>query len=178
MFWELLATVFAGLGAAGIVLSLRFLTARRLPRWTIPMSAGAAMLAFQIYSEYTWFSHQKSLLPNDVVVAKNIEETSVWRPWTFFAPQTIRFIAVRVSEGAINKLNPDVVLAELYFFERRHMAKKVPQVFHCAEMARADFSEELKIPEPGDKAGEQWLALPADDPVLLAVCQKALTLDT
>jgi hypothetical protein len=178
MFWELLATVFAGLGAAGIALTLRFITARRLPRWVIPMSAGGAMLAFQIYSEYSWFSHQKTLLPDDVVVVKEIEETTAWRPWTFFAPQTVRFIAVRVSEGAVNKTNPDLVLAELYFFERRHLAKKVPQVFHCVEHARADLSEELIIPAPGTKLDDQWLTLPADDPVLLTVCQKALSLRT
>ena len=136
------------------------------------------MLGFQIYSEYTWFSHQKTLLPDDVVVVKEIDETTIWRPWTFLAPQTVRFIAVRVGEGAVNNINPDLILAELYFFERRHLAKKVPQVFHCAERARADLSEALKIPATGTKLDDQWLVLPEDDPVLLAVCRKALSLDT
>ncbi|MES7593453.1 hypothetical protein U6M85_12405, partial [Cutibacterium acnes] len=68
MFWELIATFSAGLGAAGIALLLRAITLKKLPNWIIPVFAGAGMLGFQIYSEYTWFSHQRSLLPAGVEV--------------------------------------------------------------------------------------------------------------
>ena len=174
MFWELIATVFAGLGAAGIALALRFMTARRLPRWAIPMAAGGAMLGFQIYSEYTWFSHQRSLLPNDVTVVKQIHETAAWRPWTFIVPQTVRFIAVRVGKGAVNSINSQIVLADVYLFERRRLAKHVPQVFHCGQHARADFNDQLQTPQPGAPLDDHWLVLPQDDPLLQVVCQRAL----
>jgi hypothetical protein len=178
MFWEFVATIFAGLGAAGLVLILRFATRGKIPRWAIPMSAGAAMIAFQIYSEYTWFSHQKSLLPSDVKVAEAFEESVAWRPWTLVAPQTVRFIAVRLGQGAINRINPELVLAEIYFFERRLSAQRMHQVFHCGMRARAELTEDLQIPEPGAEPGAQWSKLTADDPILNIVCQQAVALKT
>jgi hypothetical protein len=177
MLWELLATVFAGLGAAGVALALRSLTRKRFPAWSVPAFAGAAMLGFQIYSEYTWFSHQKSLLPEDVTVVRTVEETAAWRPWTFIYPQTVRFIAVRVGTGAINQKNPDLVLADLFLFERRMAARQVPQVFHCGANARADLTDNLAIPAPGASLDDSWVLLASDDELLRAVCGKALAGD-
>lgn len=174
MLWELLATVFAGLGAAGVALALRAFTRRRLPVWTIPVCAGSAMLGFQIYSEYTWFSHQKSLLPEDIVVVRQVKETAPWRPWTYLYPQTVRFIAVKVGEGAANRNNPELILADVFLFERRMAARQVPQVFHCGAGARATLTDDLNLPEPGAAPGDQWTPLEPTDELLLAVCGKAL----
>ena len=71
MFWELVATVFAGLGAAGIALLLRKLSAQKLPRYLVPVFAGLGMLGFQIHAEYNWYSHQKSLLPERYAVSSH-----------------------------------------------------------------------------------------------------------
>ena len=174
MFWEFIATVFAGVGAAGVLLIARSITRWKTPRWSIPVVAGSAMLAFQIYSEYNWFSHQKSLLPDDVTVVRQIEEAAPWRPWSYFYPQTVRFIAVRVGKAAVNTINPDLVLAEVYLFERRMSARRVHQVFHCGQSARADFSDNLEIPAPGASLDNTWTPLTPDDELLRAVCGKAL----
>jgi hypothetical protein len=174
MFWEFIATVFAGVGAAGVLLIVRSVTRLKTPSWSIPAVAGSAMLAFQIYSEYNWFPHQKSLLPNDVTVVRHIEEAAPWRPWSYLYPQTVRFIAVRVGKAAVNTINPDLVLAEVYLFERRMSARRIHQVFHCEQNARADFSESLEIPPPGASLDNTWIPLAADDQMLRAVCGKAL----
>jgi hypothetical protein len=174
MLWELLATVFAGLGAAGVALALRAFTRRRLPAWTIPVCAGSAMLGFQIYSEYTWFSHQKSLLPEDVHVVRQVKEAAPWRPWTYVYPQTVRFIAVKVGEGSVNRVNPELVLADVFLFERRMAARQVPQIFHCGAAARATLTDDLRLPEPGAAPGDQWTSLDPADELLQAVCGKAL----
>lgn len=173
MLWELLATVFAGLGAAGVALALRAFTRKRLPVWTVPAFAGGAMLAFQIFSEYTWFAHQKSLLPEDVSVVLTVEETAIWRPWTFLYPQTVRFIAVRVGAGAVNKINRDLVMADLYLFERRMAARQVPQIFHCGANARTELTQDLAIPAQGAKLDDTWVPLTPDDELLRSVCAKA-----
>jgi hypothetical protein len=173
MFWELIATFCAGLGAAGIALFARSVSKKKLPQWLVPVFAGVGMLGFQVYSEYTWFSHQKSLLPDGVEVVKKIEESSPWRPWSFVKPQVVRFVAVRVGEGAVNQVNPDLVLAEVYLFERRKLAKRVHQVFHCGQNARAEFSENLEIPSFGEPLNEQWFSLPEDDPLLVEACRAA-----
>lgn len=170
MLLELIATIFAGLGAAGLALFGRLITAQRLPRWTIPAFAGAAMFGFQIYSEYTWFEHQESLLPKGVLVAKATAETKAWKPWTFAYPYVARFIAMDTNSLVANQINPELMLADLYLFERRHSAQRLPQVFHCAQQARANLSRDLQIPAAGERLSDQWLVLTADDPLLTLAC--------
>ena len=170
MLWELIATVVAGLGAAGIALLLRKISRNSAPRWLIPAFAGAAMLGFQIHSEYSWFEHQRSRLPEGVIVVKTVEQTAVWRPWSYLYPQTLRFIAADVANASVNQQNPQLKLVDLYFFERRASARRVPQVVHCQQQAQADFSATLQIPPPNSAVGEQWRKLAGDDALLIALC--------
>lgn len=166
MIWELIATIFAGVGGAGIALLLRKLTRQNAPKWLVPAFAGMAMLGFQIQGEYGWYEHQASLLPEGVVVVKAVEEKAPWRPWSYIFPQTMRFIAVDVANSARNTVNPDLVLADLYFFERRSLAKRVPQVIDCHLGARSDFlkANEDSVDQP------KWHSLKANDPLLTTLC--------
>lgn len=170
MLWELVATFSAGLGAAGIAMIFRAISMKKLPKWIIPVFAAAGMLGFQVYSEYTWFSHQKSLLPEGVEVVRTGQETAMWRPWSYFYPQTMRFMAADVNNAAKNQLNSDIILVDLYFFERRLSAKRVPQVIHCAANARADFTKTLEIPAQGEALSNAWIPLETDDPLIVLVC--------
>lgn len=170
MFWELIATFSAGLGAAGIALLLRAITLKKLPNWIIPVFAGAGMLGFQIYSEYTWFSHQSSRLPPGVEVVRTAQERSGWRPWSYWYPQTMRFIAADIANAAVNQRNAALILVDLYFFERRMSARRVPQVIHCQQQARADFTEQLTIPEADEPVTTGWHKLDANDPLFVRLC--------
>lgn len=171
MLWELIATITAGLGAAGIALIIRKLSKHKAPAWLIPTFAGCAMLGFQIHSEYNWFKHQSGLLPEGLVVVSKIEQQAIWRPWSLLYPQTLRFIAADINNAAANKLNADIKLVDLYFFERRMQAKRVPQVIHCTQYAQADFSTTLSIPQGNALINKDWRKLAVDDPLLQAVCQ-------
>lgn len=170
MLWELIATVVAGLGGAGIALMLRKLSANKAPSWLIPAFAGATMLGFQIHSEYSWFDHQASLLPTGVVVVKTVQEKAVWRPWSYLYPQTLRFIAADVNNATQNQLNGHIVLVDLYFFQRRATARRVPVVLHCEQHARTEFSQQMDIPTANAPVSDIWQKLSADDPLLTAVC--------
>ncbi|PXA71572.1 hypothetical protein [Vibrio sp. 11986-1-5] len=172
MFWELIATFSAGLGAAGIALLLRAITLKKLPKWIIPVFAGAGMLGFQIYSEYNWFSHQRSLLPAGVEVIRTAQESSGWRPWSYLYPQTLRFVAADVNNASVNQRYPALVLVDLYFFERRMSARRVPQVVDCEAGARADFSDDLLIPATAENITSGWHKLATDDRLLLLLCQR------
>ncbi|WP_213999771.1 hypothetical protein [Arsukibacterium sp.] len=172
MLWELIATVFAGLGAAGIALAIRFISRKKAPRWLIPAFAGLGMLSFQVQSEYNWYPHQAGLLPDGVVVVRTVEQQAFWRPWSYLHPQTLRFIAADIANAAPNQRNEAIWLVDLYFFERRLSAKRVPQVVHCQQQARADFTEQLHIPAPGEAVGNAWHKLENNDPLLLALCQR------
>jgi hypothetical protein len=116
MFWELIATVFAGIGGAGIALLLRKLTKQAAPKWLVPVFAGGAMLGFQIQGEYEWYDHQASLLPEGVVVVKTVQEEAPWRPWSYVFPQTMRFIAADVANSAKKQNRPKLSLSRLILF--------------------------------------------------------------
>ena len=45
MVFELIATIVAGFAGAGVALLLNKIFGGRLPRWIMPVAAGAAMLA-------------------------------------------------------------------------------------------------------------------------------------
>jgi len=171
MFWEFLATVFAGLGMAGIALLARAVSRKRLPRWLIPIAAGVGMMTFQIYSEYTWFEHQATRLPAGVIVAKPLAQTTVWRPWSYFSPQVLRFIAADVANATRNQKNSDILRIDLYFFERHNPARRISQVFYCAKQARADFNPDMLVPQPDDILSPDWHILAPDDALLNAVCR-------
>ena len=68
MFWTFIATVFCGLGAAGIALGIRAVFRKATPKWLIPVFAGAGMLGYLIYGEYTWFELKQSQLPEEAVI--------------------------------------------------------------------------------------------------------------
>jgi hypothetical protein len=170
MFWELVATVFAGISCAGIALFLRSITKKKLPVWIIPAFAGMGMLAFQVQSEYGWYTHQISLLPQGVEVVKKVEEEALWRPWSFIYPQTTRFIAADIKNASINTLNSNVILVDLYFFERRHIAKRVPQVVNCVTLSRTNLTQHLEV-QAHLINQEKWTQLDEKDPLLTKLCQ-------
>lgn len=171
MLWELLATIIAGVGAAGIALLLRKLTRQRLPKYWVPIFAGLGMLTFQIHGEYNWFQHQSSLLPEGVVVVRTIDSTSWWRPWSYLKPHTFQFVAMDGKNASSNQHNPDLKLVDLYFFEHRQPARRIKQVIHCGLQKRAVYSDTLRLPIAGEQVDATWQPLAADDVLLQQLCK-------
>ena len=128
------------------------------------------MLGFQIQSEYTWYQHTASRLPAGVVVIKKIEQQTALRPWSYLYPQTLRFIAADVNNASQNQLNNQIMLVDLYLFQRRATARRVPVVLHCQQHARTEFSQQMDIPAVDAPLSNNWQKLSADDPLLTAVC--------
>ncbi|GGD68794.1 hypothetical protein [Lacimicrobium alkaliphilum] len=171
MFWEFIATITAGLGAAGIALGVRWLSRNRAPKWLIPVFAGLGMLGFQVQAEYTWYPHQVSLLPAGIEVVKQVKEQSWYRPWSYLWPQTLRFMAVDKQNAAANHQYPGVMLVDLYFFQRRATARRVTQVIDCRNRTRAGFHDALDIPLPGQTPDSDWVILSDNDPLLTTLCE-------
>lgn len=170
MIWDLIATIVAGFGGAGIALLIRKLV-KQSPRWLIPVFAAAGMFSFQIYSEYQWFSHQKSLLPAGVNVVKSVSERSAWRPWSYLKPQVVRFVAIDTSNITYNEFNSELRLVTLYLFERRSPALAVRQVIHCQLRSRADYTDQLELPAADAPLDQNWVLIAEDETALLDVCQ-------
>lgn len=176
MIWQLIATVVAGVGAAGIALLLIKLSANRLPRYLTPLFAGIGMLSFLIYTEYQWFSHQQSLLPANVRVVQQIEETTWWRPWSYVWPQVTRFMAADFNSIEQNRINPAVLMVDIYLFAERTPAVASKQLVHCGWQKRQDFTKTSQIPATDAVPDEHWFSLPTGNS-LLDTCAQGKSLD-
>ena len=170
MIWELIATVFAGVGAAGIALFLHRLKPIRFPRYLIPFFAGAGMLGFSIYGEYSWFRHTESRLPTGVKVVHVVDSSSWWRPWSFVVPHQFQFVALDTNNRTPNAINPKFVLIDLYFFEHRQPTRMLRHIVDCQRKKRTLFRVELVLPQAGADSGQEWQALAEDDKIFQLSC--------
>ncbi|MBY5935672.1 hypothetical protein KUV51_21865 [Tateyamaria omphalii] len=171
MFVELIATVFAGIGAAGIVMVLNLMTGRHLPKWLMPVAAGAGMIGMTISNEYTWFDRTAEQLPEGIEIAMTVDEQSWWRPWTQVAPYTKRFVAVDVANLRRNDAQPDQRMVDLYFFGRWSPVNQTPMLLDCAGSRSAVLIDGAEFAADGSVSDADWQAMPGDDPILSMVCE-------
>ncbi|MFN2362198.1 MAG: hypothetical protein ABR522_14115 [Marinobacter sp.] len=120
MFWTFVATVFCGLGAAGIALGIRAVTRKKAPKWIIPAFAGAGMLGYLIYMEYTWFELKQTQLPEEAIVVSTEEYGAPWRPWAYVVPQVAAFTVLDTSSIVVDDPEQDIVRFSLYRFEQSY----------------------------------------------------------
>ncbi|WP_299693751.1 hypothetical protein [uncultured Tateyamaria sp.] len=171
MFVELIATLFAGIGCAGIVMLLNIALARRLPKWLMPVAAGAGMIGMTISNEYTWFGRTADRLPEGVEIALTVDEQSWLRPWTQAVPYTKRFVAVDVAGQRRNAAQPDQRLVDVYFFGRWSPVNLTPMLLDCAGARSAVLIDGAAFADDGSVADADWQAMPAGDPILKTVCE-------
>lgn len=161
MFWTLVATVFCGLGAAGIALGIRAATRNMAPKWIIPVFAGIGMLGYLIYGEYTWFDHKQSRLPAEAVVVSTERKGIFWRPWSLAYPYVTAFSTVDTdSISREDTRNSDIVRFTLYRFEQKitdSVSHRV-QIINCATRELVPLGSDgtpridnLKVLERSDK---------------------------
>ena len=170
MFLELVATFVAGFAGAGIVLILNKLLRGRLPRWLMPVAAGAAMIATTIGNEYGWYPRAQSNLPKGLEIVETVESQAWYRPWTYGKPYVERFVAVDVTSVKSHPEKPDQKLTDIYLFGRWSPVHKVPVLADCAGQRRAALTDAISFDQDGRVVGAVWADVPADDPVLVSIC--------
>lgn len=161
MFWEIIATVIAGLGSAGIVLSARLLI-KKLPKWLVPAGAGLGMLGFQVYSEYTWFEHTRSMLPKTATVVASTGVPAFYKPWSYYHAPVLKFITVDKNNVSPTD-TPDILQTNLYFFERREPAQTMSILVNCKDGVQSDLTT---------SSTPNWGKLPFTDDIVKAICPK------
>ncbi|NWO09207.1 hypothetical protein HLV40_02080 [Chromohalobacter salexigens] len=136
MIWQLIAVIFAGLGAAGIGLILRQLSGKRLPRWIVPALAGVGMLSYQIYYEYSWLATKQQQLPDSAEVVDVEYDSMFWRPWTYLYPLPVAFEVIdrdhlRTTEAHDQRMVEFI----LYRFEKQVTDRVTHQTYlmNCSE---------------------------------------------
>ena len=170
MIWELIATFVFGFAAAGIAMLLNIATGKRLPRWLIPVTAGAGMIGFTIWNEYNWYPRTSAELPDEIEVVLTHEKRSFYQPWTYVKPYIDRFMAVDLAGAKRNEKFPDQVIVDTLFFGRWAPAVALPILLDCAEARRADLADTTEFDDSGAPVGVDWIPLSPDDPLLKAVC--------
>lgn len=163
MFLELIGTLFAGIAAAGVMMLVIRVSGGWMPRWLVPVAAGAAMLAVTISSEYSWFARTTATLPTGVVVADTVAPSTLYRPWTYLRPFVTRFVAVDLAGVQQNTETPDLTLANIYLYGRWQPLRAAQIAVDCKGYRRAD---------PSDESGSDliWRSVGPDDPLVKAIC--------
>jgi len=172
MFFELIGTIVAGVAVGLGLWALNRLLKGRLPGWLAPAGAGAAMLFATISSEYGWYERTRASMPEGMVVAQAIEESAIYRPWTYAAPMVTRFVAVDIASIRTHPNQPGQRLLDLVFYGRWARTAKVPVLFDCADERRADIVDGVAFGEDGAVLGATWHDVPPADPILKTACQK------
>lgn len=167
MFWDLVATVFAGLGAAGIAYGIRGLTLKKAPKWIIPVFAGLGMMGYQVYIEYTWFEHMQTRLPADTEVVSTVEDQVFWRPWSYAAPQITRFTVLDKASITRDVAGGDVVQFILYRFKSSYGDR----VAEKAYLLNCQSSELVPLSEAGEPEIEGMKLLTSGNRLHEAACR-------
>ncbi|SFH91812.1 hypothetical protein SAMN04487959_11296 [Modicisalibacter xianhensis] len=171
MLWQLVAAVFAGLGAAGVGLILRQLSGKRLPRWIVPALGGLGMIGYQIHYEYAWFDYKQAQLPASAEVVSTETDRMFWRPWTYIVPLTTGFTVLDQSNLVTQEAGEDrLVEFILYRFERQH----TDMVSHQTYLLNCDARE--MVPLSGDNREPRYAELrhvEGSTPLFQAVCPNA-----
>lgn len=137
-------------------------------RWIIPASAGAAMLGFTLWADYSWFGRVAGGLPESVTVARTFATSNALQPWSLAVPIVTRFQAVDVGARQRSEIDPTVVRAPVFLVERWRPTFTTVQVFDCGRGRRADAADPAG--ENGLPVDAAWIAVGADDALLRAAC--------
>ena len=166
MLLTFLGALSTGILAACAAFIIRRATGLNI-RWLIPFSAGAAMLGFTIWNDYSWFGRQRAGLPEGVVVVEAFERSAALQPWTLIAPVVDRYSALDRRAAERHPDAPDIVRAPLFLAQRFQPTYVTPQIIDCARGRRADAVEAGPRGLPPDDA---WRPLSSGHPLLRAAC--------
>lgn len=166
MFWTLVATIFCGLGAAGIAFGIRAATRSKAPKWIIPVFAGAGMLAFLISGEYNWYDLKQAQLPEEAVIVDTEADGIFWRPWTYIFPYVTSFSTVDIKSIGRDTENPDIVRFTLYRFEQ----KLTETVSHRIHILNCATRELVPLGSDGTPRVDNIKRLDNNDTLLRTVC--------
>lgn len=166
MFWTFIATVFCGLGAAGIALGIRSVTRKKAPKWIIPVFGGLGMLGYLVYGEYTWYEHKVSLLPTEAIVVGEETNSVIWRPWTYLVPQVMSFTVLDSNSIESSPNDRDVHMFYLYRFEQSYTDAVSKQV----HLLNCSTQELVPLDDDGGPQVEQLRKLSDSNRLFIAAC--------
>ncbi|HOV04762.1 MAG TPA: hypothetical protein PLJ34_03025 [Hyphomicrobiales bacterium] len=170
MLMNLIITFLIGVGVVGTLHGIFRILGRKAPRWLLPAAAGLAMIGYQVWNEYTWFSRTTALLPETIVVGQAYAQPSVFKPWSYLIASTDRFSAIDRAKVRRNPNAPGYVLAEVLLVSQLAETVTTLQIFDCEMPRRADIAASTTFGEDGLPTNPEWIELAADDPLRAIAC--------
>jgi hypothetical protein len=170
MFFELLATVFAGFAGGGVAFLISRITRGKFPKSLVLAAAAISMIGFSILNEYNWHPRTVSQLPEGVVVVSTHESRSWYRPWTYVVSYVDRFIAADTKSIQKNEAVPHQGIVELFLMERWKPAIGVKVAVDCNMPAQARM-DAVTYADDGTIESKLWEALEPDAPLTIAACE-------
>ena len=172
MFYEFIAVIVAGVAIGGIGAALRWMSGGRLPKWLIPAAAGLGMLSYAIWSEYSWFHRMTDTMPPEITVTWRNEDSSLWRPWSYYRPVIDRFTAFDARSAQRHQNQPGKVMVDVIMAARWQPSARLKAVYDCDANRKANpLGEGVSIAEDGAISGAVWIDVQSDDRTLTLVCQ-------
>lgn len=173
MLFNLVGTFLVGIAAVGSIMLIFLVLRRPAPRWLLPFAAGAGMLGFHLWNEYTWFDRTATALPDHVVVAKSYTYETPFQPWTLLMPRINRFAAVDRASIRRHDEAPDYVMADIFLVTRLAETAKVTQIYDCVQARRTEVSASMSVDERGLPVDAAWTPSEADEPLFKMVCDRS-----
>jgi len=174
MWVDFLSMAAVGILAACLIYIIRRTLAKRgrdVPRWLLPATIGAGMIAYSVWSEYSWYDRVTASLPPTVAVVSHGERSAFWAPWTYLKPVTVRFMAMDTRARVQSTERPGLFVTELLLVERWQPTRKVPMAFDCSSGRRADLVGGAQVDPDGSlRGGAQWSNMEPDSPMLRVAC--------
>lgn len=171
MFFEMVATLVSGFAGAGIVLLFNKISGGRLPKWAMPVGAGIAMISTTIANEYAWYDRTRDTLPDGMIVVHTVESKAIYRPWTYIAPFTERFIAVDEPSLRTHQARPAMRMVDTYFLGRWSAPEKMVILADCTSGKRAPLIDGVSFDANGEISGIDWVSPAEGDPLITAICK-------
>jgi len=169
MILEFIAALTSGIALMGVLMLVDRLTGQRMGRWVFPAAVGLGMLAYSVWSEYSWAS--RVIAPDGHYVEVTRNQSGVWyRPWTYLWPQVNRIIALDRRFQRTHPDQPHLVQIRVVRLERWLPESAFLAVFDCDEGALAPMVDGVELMADGTVAGADWVPMPADDPMLRGAC--------
>lgn len=144
-----------------------------MPRHLYPIVAATSVIAYGIYSEYTWADRTIAQLPDSFEVVHQLAGTSMFSPWSFVIPRTDRLSMVDTASIRKNDDLPGYAMTELLLMQRFTPVISVPQLIDCNNNRRTDVTNNVIFGDDGLPTNANWESLDSHHPLLDAVCQQS-----
>jgi hypothetical protein len=171
MALELVAALIAAASVGLLVWALRRWFPS-LPKWSVPVAAGAGLIGFTIWSEYDWFSRVSAELPPELEVVLVQEEAMPLRPWTYMKPIKMRFMALDHRKTMTHPQAASLRLVTLYSFARWKPVQQGLMAVDCAANRRVLVTEGVEITPDGTLTGADWEVAGDGDKLQEAACRE------